>query len=793
MPAALPIQAVSVDALADPSALSAAGQQQPPIEAETPKKMSVWVYAVGPVAFVMLIVMRHFKLVADIPMWAYATAILGSAVINKQTERWTGLTRGCWRLHVRIALHVAAVTGTIYLSGWGPALGMAYMFTAQTDIDQTGSLAWRASLGWSLVGAAAGQMMLWFGWFPSMLGVANAQTLGFLGAFVFGIAIRKVGETVGFTEVAQDQLEAEVIHSKQAEEAARLSEALHRAVVENAAEGIITLSFDGTIKSFNAAAEAMFGWNDAEILGRSVDLIVPEDLKGMWSAFIGPFDVHGPESVYRRDFEMLGVHKSGHTFPIVIATSAILVEGSEPMISGLVRDLSEEKRYQDQLSHQATHDRLTGLPNRVMLADRLDHAIRRAQRDRSDLAVLFVDLDRFKQVNDTLGHTAGDTLLIEVARRIQHCTRDADTVARLGGDEFIILAEAVDDLAAVTDLARRVVKALDEPFHIQGSTVDISASVGIVMSNGEDDTVDHLMRSADTAMYRAKCAGKARYEIFDDVMQRWVARRIELDSALRHAIDREELLLHYQPVVATSTGRITGFEALIRWDRPGHGLVPPAEFIEICEENGLILEIGTWVLNEAVRQAAEWQQRWPNRRLSIAVNVSTRQLLGTNFIEIVSSTLAQYQLDPTLLTIEITESTLIDDANAAATLLQTLRGLGVNLALDDFGTGYSSLTYLRTFPINIIKVDQSFIRTIGAKREDTAIVEAVIALASNLNVSVVAEGVETEQQYGELDRLHCDYLQGYYFSPPCPIAEVPAIVEKGFSSTVFEARNHKAS
>ena len=758
-----------------------------------PRGMSIWVYAVGPVALVMLLIMRHFKLVADIPLWAYASAILGSAVINKQTERWTGLERGTWRLHVRVALHVAAVTATIYLSGWGPALGMAYMFSAQTDIDQTGSLAWRAALGWSIVGAAVGQGLLLAGWVPSMLNTSNAQTLGFLGAFVFGIAIRKVGETVGFTEATQELLAQEAVHSKESEEAAHLSEALHRAVVENAAEGIVTLGFDGTVRSFNAAAEAMFGWNDTEVIGQNVDMLVPPELHGSFVAFVAAFAELGADAVFRRDLEMDGLHKSGHTFPIVIATSAIQVEGSEPTISGLVRDLSEEKRYQDQLSHQATHDRLTGLPNRVMLADRLDHAINRARRDSTELAVLFIDLDRFKQVNDTLGHTYGDLLLTEVARRITACVRDSDTVSRLGGDEFVILAESVESLLAVTDLADRVVRTLDDPFVLNSNEVRISASVGIAMSSGSVDSVDHLMRSADTAMYRAKCGGRARFEVFDEVMQRWVARRIELETALRHAVSRKELILHYQPVVETRTGTITGFEALVRWERPGHGLVPPGEFIELCEENGLIIEIGTWVLEEAVHQAALWSKRWPEQQLSVAVNVSTRQLMGSHFIDIVSNALHATGLDPTLLTIEITESTLIDDAAAAEVLLHSLRGLGVKLALDDFGTGYSSLTYLRNFPINIIKVDQSFIRTIGAKREDTAIVEAVIALASNLNVKVVAEGVETLEQYAELDRLRCDSIQGYYFSPPRPLAEVPRMVEVGFAAAVVNARDAKTA
>ncbi len=423
------------------------------------------------------------------------------------------------------------------------------------------------------------------------------------------------------------------------------------------------------------------------------------------------------------------------------------------------------------------HDSLTGLANRTMLTDRLAQALARSRRTGHPVAVLFVDLDRFKEVNDTLGHSAGDALLVETAARLNGLVRESDTVARLGGDEFVLLCDQLETSRDAIEIAQRVIDSIDAPFTCGESQARVTASVGIMLSIDGTETPDTMLRQADTAMYRAKDGGKARYELFDEAMQHWVAARLELEVALRRAVTGNELVLHYQPVLDADSGMVVSFEALVRWDRPGFGLVQPGEFIAIAEETGLILEIGTWVLDEACRQAAAWTTRWPDRRIGIAVNISSRQILKGKLTDTVTSALARSGLDPTLLTLELTETTLIDDALTAEAVLQELRGYGVNLALDDFGTGYSSLTYLRTFPINIIKIDQSFVRTIGTEREDTAIVAAVVALARNLNLKVVAEGIETPEQLATLMYLNCDLLQGYLFARPAPLEDVPALVE----------------
>ncbi len=747
--------------------------------ADEPKPISIWVHAVGPLAFLMLMVMRDHGLVAHAPVWSYCVAIFGSAIINKIIEGWRGVETGTWKLHVRSFCHVAAVTGTIYVSGWGPALGMAFLFSAQIDLDQLGALAWRPVLGWSVVGCATGQLLIFLELAPSLLKPSHAQTVGFLGAFVFAIAIRKAGETCEYKERTQAIIDQQAIQDTLAREALELSEAHHRAVVENAAEGIVTFGLDGTIRAFNNAAETMFGWRASEIVGRQLTAILPLELHGFLVEFCDAYRNEGPDAVSRHGVEIDALRRDGTRFPIMIATSAIKVDGSEGLISGLVRDLSQQKHFEEQLSHQATHDSLTGLPNRVMLQDRLDLALARARRNELMLGVLFIDLDRFKYVNDKLGHTAGDQLLVDAANRIGSVVRDTDTVARIGGDEFVVLCESNESVRDISDVAQRIVEAIERPFQL-GETAEheayVSASIGIALSVHGQESSDDMLRKADTAMYRAKDGGRGRAELFDDAMQDWVSNRLETETALRRALVNDEFVLHYQPVVDVSTGQVASFEALIRWDRPEHGIVEPSEFITIAEETGMMREIGEWVLRESCREAADWSRRWPERCLGIAVNVSSRQLLGGAIVNVVVDALNAAGLDPALLTLELTESTLIDDAVSAAQQLGALRDLGVNVALDDFGTGYSSLTYLRNFPINIIKVDRSFVRTLGTDHDDTAIVAGVISLARNLNLKVVAEGIETHEQLATLIMLSCDYVQGYLFSPACAASEIAALV-----------------
>jgi diguanylate cyclase (GGDEF)-like protein/PAS domain S-box-containing protein len=734
-------------------------------------------YVVGPIALLLLLVLRHFGLVAKESVWAYVGVIVASQVAGRLVERWSDAPPGSLRLHVRIVAHVSAVTSVLYMSGWGPALGMAFAFSALADLQQSGARAWRAALGWSLAGCAVGQALVFGGWAPSFLSTAQAQTIGFLGAFVFAIAIRMAGAIGEYKERADALLADQTAQAAGARDDAQRSEAHHRAVVENAAEGILTIGLDGAIGSFNAAAEAMFGWTATEIIGMPVATLVPAELHAPLGDFLAVYRSSGPSAAQRNEVEVTGVRRDGTLFPMMVSTSAITVDGFQPTISGITRDLSDQKRFEAQLAHQGLHDPLTGLPNRVMLTDRLEQALARVRRNDRMFGVLFVDLDRFKAVNDTLGHKVGDQLLVEAGVRIRSAVRETDTVARLGGDEFVVLCEDIEGVHHATDFAGRIIAALQAPFHLGDDDTNVSASIGIALSADGIVSADAILANADIAMYRAKDNGRSRYELFDETMQQWITTQVALETALRQALARDELRLFCQPFIEADTGMIRGFEALVRWERPGFGLVMPDDFIPIAEETGLIVDIGAWVLEEACRHAAEWARRWPDKRLGISVNLSSRQLLTGDIVDVVTGALARTGLDPTMLTLELTESTLIDDAVSAQALLRELRSLGANLALDDFGTGYSSLTYLRAFPINILKIDKSFVRTIGTEREDTAIVAAVLALAKNLGLSVVAEGVETHEQLAALVQLHCPYMQGYLFSRPRPIDEAADLVQ----------------
>ena len=435
--------------------------------------------------------------------------------------------------------------------------------------------------------------------------------------------------------------------------------------------------------------------------------------------------------------------------------------------SAIARDVTELKEVQHALAREATHDALTGLPNRTLLQDRLAQAVLRAERTKSGLGVLYIDLDRVKLVNDSLGHDAGDKLLVQAADRLRNATRGHDTVGRLGGDEFVVVVEDIDGPRDGVRLAMRIVHEFDQPFDLEGTEAFVTASVGVAFRSKEGGTAATLLRDADVAMYRAKQAGGARYELFDARMRAWVTERFEIEAALRHAIERDEMRVHYQPQMRPDTGAILGFEALARWERPGGFEVRPSVFIPLAEETGLIAMIGAHVLEAACHTGAAWNdasQAGPDP-LGVAVNVSGRQLAQPGLLEVVERVLDATGLDPKRLTLEITESVLVQDPELASARLQALRDLGVRLAIDDFGKGYSSLAYVQRFPLDQVKIDQVFVSQV---LRDTTIVASVIDLAHALGFEIVAEGVETDAQREALVELGCDVIQGHVVARPMP-------------------------
>ncbi|MGE5095350.1 MAG: putative bifunctional diguanylate cyclase/phosphodiesterase, partial [Betaproteobacteria bacterium] len=434
-------------------------------------------------------------------------------------------------------------------------------------------------------------------------------------------------------------------------------------------------------------------------------------------------------------------------------------------VVGVVMDITDRKMAEQRVAHMAHHDALTGLPNRVLLRDRIQQAIAHAHRAGTKIAVLFIDLDRFKTINDSLGHQLGDRLLQSVASRILVCVREGDTVARVGGDEFVIVIPGIETSADASTVAAKILEVLGNAFHLHGNDLHVGASVGISLYPSDGADAETLMRNADTAMYVAKDAGRGNFKFFTQHMNVAAQQRLSLETALRRALENHEFELYYQPVFDLRNRSITGFEALIRWRPPGSDVViEPDEFISVAEESGLIVPIGDWVLREALRQACSWQA--PDRALTIAINVCANQLSRRSFVDRVRRLIEETGVDPAIVELEVTESVIIEGTSEARDALDQIAALGVNLAIDDFGTGYSGLAYLKRLPIDTVKIDQSFVRDLTIDADDAAIVTAIVAMARSLGVEVVAEGVETEEQLEELKRLGCQRAQGYLLARP---------------------------
>ena len=451
----------------------------------------------------------------------------------------------------------------------------------------------------------------------------------------------------------------------------------------------------------------------------------------------------------------------------------------DPHVHGLVftsRDIGERIRFQNELQHQAFHDALTGLANRVLFKDRVEHALASAARTGIDVAVLFMDIDDFKLVNDSYGHVLGDNLLVQVAQRVRGMLRASDTAARLGGDEFAILLEGATDLDEACRVAQRVLDLFDEGFSLDSTHLSISVSVGVAVSDGSHTSAEELLRDADVAMYSAKAHGKDRLEVFEPAMQAAVYERLELANELRRAVERDEFVVFYQPIIEIKTQRIVGTEALVRWDHPREGLKLPGWFIQVAEETGLIIPIGDFVLDQACRQLRQWGDRFKDMPLRMSVNLSPRQIKDPLLVEKVSAALATSGIDPARLTLEITETALVEDSYTTLARLRELKALGIRLSIDDFGTGYSSLSYLRQFPVDGVKIAKPFVDHVADGEDHSALARAIITLGETLQLEVVAEGIEQEQQMRELRRLGCKLGQGFYSSRPVDAASLTQLL-----------------
>jgi diguanylate cyclase (GGDEF)-like protein len=510
-------------------------------------------------------------------------------------------------------------------------------------------------------------------------------------------------------------------------------------------------------------------------VGTMVGLQLGEPLPGTWARAVVPADL--AEGLTHLGQVGLGVLVAGVADAHGWMVALLLLPGGSAYVA-LAHHVRLRREAEARLVHRAYHDPLTDLPNRARLLERLGQALARAGRRGEPVAVLFLDLDRFKLVNDRLGHAAGDRLLAAVGQRLQRCARPGDTVARLGGDEFTVLLDGLADAAEAERLAAAAAAALEAPFALDGHEVAVSASVGVAVAEpGRGVSPAELLQDADVAMYRAKARGKARFEVFAPAMGEGVRARAALAADLRRALERVDLRLAYQPVVDLATGRVVAVEALARWEHPTHGEVAPAAFVPLAEETGLIAPLGRWALGEACRQARAWQETVAAPP-AVAVNLSPRQFQQPGLVEDVAEALRASGLPPRLLSLELTEGAMVADADEAVAILRQLKGLGVGLAIDDFGTGYSSLAYLQRLPVDRLKVDRRFVAGLGRDAGDDAIVEAVVGLAHTLGLGVVAEGVETAEQAARLRELGCRLGQGFYFGRPQSAEAVRALLEK---------------
>jgi len=553
-----------------------------------------------------------------------------------------------------------------------------------------------------------------------------------------------------------------------------------RALLRAVPHGVAVLDAGGRFTFVNAACAGLLAWSDgARILGLGWrEIFDPEEARRLEAEAFAPARAgetwQGEASARRHD----GVH---------VPLELVIAPVGEGRVALSLRDVSGQRQAEERLSTLVYRDPLTGLPNRRLFEDRLAVALAQAHRYRHRLAVIFLDIDRFKAINDTLGHAAGDELLKAVSARLAESVREGDTVARLAGDEFTLVLSGIhytEDLAAI---ARKLVAAVRRPFRLDGQDVRVTASGGISLYPDDGADAEALLKKADTAMYRAKERGRDNFQLFSPAMAEKVLERRALEESLRQALDRQEMTLHYQPCLELATGRVVGMEALLRWQRPDLGLLEPKDFIPLADFTGALLSIGPWVLETACRQGQVWQRRG-SRGLRVMVNLAAHELQQETLVVHVEKALAASGLDPDSLHLEVPEGYAMQDLDRAVETLRALRAVGVHLAIDGFGAGFSSLAHLRRLPVDALKIDLSFVRGATTDRDDASVVTAVIAVAHSLGLRVVAQGVETEEQVALLRSLKCDEVQGYLWSPPVPAEKCEGLLAEGVLAARFPSR-----
>jgi diguanylate cyclase (GGDEF)-like protein/PAS domain S-box-containing protein len=551
---------------------------------------------------------------------------------------------------------------------------------------------------------------------------------------------------------------------------------LSQAIVDNIADGVITIDQQGLVTSLNSAAGRIFGYEDSQVLGHNISMLMPAPHRAHHDGYLQSYYQTGEASVLGVPREVRGLRSNGDVFPMNLFVSR-LVREEKTIFIGLIRDLTEHHQDLEEIRRLAFYDALTGLPNRRLLMDRLGQAMLASTRSGEHGALILLDLDHFKRLNDTLGHDVGDELLQQVAARLRTCVREGDSVARIGGDEFVVLLESLSNQAmeAATDaelVAIKILEALAKPYELRDHLYSVTPSIGIVQFTQGQETAEDLFKMADVAMYQAKSSGRNTACFFDPAIQAAAAARTAMEKDLLKGVSGNEFVLHYQ-VQVDGEGHCTGVEALVRWQHAARGMVSPAHFIPLAEETGLILPLGQWVLESACAQLVLWADNPATAHWTMAVNVSASQFAQADFVDHVEAALAKTGANPSLLKLELTESMLVADIDAVIAKMNAIKQRGVAFSLDDFGTGYSSLTYLKRLPLSQLKIDQSFVRDVLTNASDAVIARTILALGHSLDMKVIAEGVETAEQHRFLSDLGCDAFQGYFFGRPVSAEELP--------------------
>jgi diguanylate cyclase (GGDEF)-like protein/PAS domain S-box-containing protein len=705
-------------------------------------------YLIGPVALVAILPLMYFGDIARESIWLWIAVFIAIPITSLLGDHLYSANPSRMRLHLRVAIQAAGVTTVIYLTGWGPVLWGAFAFLALENVAHGGSRVWRITAFWSLSGIVIGQLCIWQDWAPSILSRSQANALAFMGCFVLIFVIRMVGATVQQKEEAESSL--------------RLSEDRFRSLIQNSSDATLVMDEDGICTYVSPAVTELLGYAPSDLLGkRATDFIHPDDHDRVRER-LGPEFQSSPDTALLQ-FRM--GRKNGDWRDVEAVVTNQIDRASVAGYVANVRDITERKEFEAILAHRALHDPLTGLANRQLILDRAEQMLVRSRRARDPIAAYFIDLDNFKDANDSLGHEAGDKLLQAVAGRFASMLRASDTVGRLGGDEFVILAEGISLAAGPEMVAERIREVLRKPFHIQGFEgipITVTASIGI--ATGDRPSAQELLRDADIALYRSKAAGRDQSVLFEPAMQYAALGRMELKSDLDSALTNDQFFLLYQPIFDLDSVSIRGVEALLRWNHPTRGVMSPDDFIPVLEDTGMIIDVGRWVLDQACAQLAEWHDL--GYRTTMSVNVSMRQLEHDSLVDDVLHAIVTNNLDPMSLIIEVTESTLMKDANATVSRLRRLKEIGVMIAIDDFGTGYSSLAYLRQFPVDVLKIDRSFIAEMDSSIDSAALIHTLVELGRTLGLITLAEGIEDDHQLEGLRNQQCDRGQGFFFSRP---------------------------